>query len=350
MTELQTTHAQVREYYGQTLQSSRDLKTDACCSAESLPPAARAVLPELELEIIQKFYGCGSPIPQAIDGAAILDLGCGTGRDVYICAKLVGKSGRVIGIDMTDEQLEVARAHVDAHAERFGFSKPNTEFRSGQIEDLTSAGIEDNSIDIVISNCVLNLSPDKPATFREIFRVLKPGGELLFSDVFVDRRLDEASRKDPVLVGECLGGALYIEDFRRLLTQCNVPDYRVLNCRPLTLTDPEILHKVGPAKFHSMTIRAFKLTDLEDRCEDYGQFATYLGTIADAPHAFRLDDQHVFEAQRPVAVCGNTAAMLAETRFAPHFNVVGDRSRHFGVMVGCAPSSSLAPVATGGCC
>ena len=113
-------------------------------------------------EIKQKFYGCGSPIPLAIqEGMTVIDLGCGTGRDVYIASGLVGETGRVIGVDMTDEQLATARKHQEYHREQFGHSKSNVEFLKGSIDDLKALGIEDNSVDIVISNCVINLTEDK---------------------------------------------------------------------------------------------------------------------------------------------------------------------------------------------
>src|SRR5262249_8188378 len=153
----------------------------------------------------------------ALDDCTVVDLGCGTGRDCFVLSRLVGERGRVIGVDMTPEQLAVARRHRDWHAERYGHAASNVDLREGYIEDLAALGIADASVAVVVSTCVVNLSPDKPRVFREIFRVLKPGGELYFSDVFADRRIPSALLEDPVLLGECLAGALYPEDFRRLL-------------------------------------------------------------------------------------------------------------------------------------
>ena len=123
----------------------------------------------------------------------------------------------MVGVDMTEEQLEVARRHVPYHTEAFALGQSNVEFVKGNIQDLKSAGLEDNSFDLVVSNCVLNLASDKAEVFREIARVLKPGGELYFSDVFTDRRVPEKYHQDEVLLGECLSGALYTEDFRRVV-------------------------------------------------------------------------------------------------------------------------------------
>jgi radical SAM/Cys-rich protein len=328
----------VKKYYGKELQSSADLKTTACCPPDSLPEYVRKTLPYIADEIVAKHYGCGSPLPSALEGCVVLDLGCGTGRDVYIASRLVGQDGYAIGVDMTDEQLDVAKKYIDSQMRRFGYQKPNIAFKKGCIEDLKEIGIEDNSVDVVISNCVVNLSPDKPAVFSEIFRVLKHGGELYFSDVFAGRRIPEHLKADPVLYGECLAGALYIEDFRRLLREVGCLDYRVVEKRNITLNNPEIEAKIGMVDFFSMTIRAFKLDSLEDICEDYGQVALYLGTIPGYPHALELDDHHLFIKGKPMLVCGNTASMLQETRFARHFRVIGERSTHYGPF-DCAPAS-----------
>lgn len=340
----------VKDYYGKTLNGSSDLKTSACCATGSIPDHHKKILADIDDEIITRFYGCGSAIPPLLEGKTILDLGCGTGRDVYLASKLAGPDGFVIGVDMTEEQLAVGQRHVDSQMRRFGFAEPNVSFRHGYIEDLATAGIEDDSVDVVISNCVINLSPDKEAVFSEIFRVLKPGGELYFSDVFADRRIPEELQRDPVLYGECLSGAMYTEDFRRMLALTGCADYRVLACSRIELEDAEIAKKAGMIGFYSMTIRAFRLHTLEDICEDYGQVAVYNGSMPEHPNRFALDDHHLFEAHKPMLVCGNTASMVSETRYAPHFRVTGGRSRHFGAF-DCSGGtrSATKPDETAGC-
>lgn len=344
---------QVKDYYGKVLASKNDLKTSACCSIEALSSHHRQALAHIDEEILDKFYGCGSPIPAALEGCTVLDLGCGTGRDVYLASQLVGPDGFVIGVDMTDEQLEVARRHKDGQMARFGYGKPNVDFRQGYIEDLAACGIEDSSVDVVISNCVINLSPDKERVFSEIFRVLKPGGELYFSDVFSGRRISDELRSDPVLYGECLSGALYIEDFRRMLQRLGCQDYRMMSKRQISLDNPELEARAGMIDFYSITVRAFKLACLEDICEAFGQSATYLGTIPEHPHRFTLDDHHTFITGKPMLVCGNSAAMVQETRFGTHFRVSGDRSLHFGPFE-CAPAAAKEaagdPCSGGTCC
>lgn len=345
-----TLRGTVKTYYGQTLQSSTDLRTSACCSPAAMPQHLRDIVAEIHPEVRERFYGCGSPIPPALTGATVLDLGSGSGRDCYLLSKLVGPRGRVIGVDMTEEQFAVAERHRDYHARAFGQARSNVEFRLGDLSDLASLGIADGSVDVVVSNCVLNLVADKAKAFGEALRVLKPGGELYFADVFADRRLPAELLSDPVLVGECLAGALYAEDFRRLLTKLEVADARVCARSRIELTDAEIQARIGFAQFESITWRAFKLP-LEDRCEDYGQVATYLGTLTELPHRFALDDHHLFETHRPLRVCGNTADMLGQSRYAPHFRIDGDKSRHFGLF-DCTPVDVATPPSACGpsCC
>lgn len=337
--------AAVRSYYGETLQSNRDLRTTACCSLEAMPENLRSILVQLHPEVRERFYGCGSPLPPALEGATVLDLGCGSGRDVYLLSKLVGEQGRVIGVDMTERQLEVAECHRAWHAQAFGHARSNVTLQLGDLAELAALGVAENSVDVVVSNCVLNLVPDKRRAFAGIFSVLKPGGELYFSDVFSDRRLPRELQADPVLLGECLAGALYVEDFRRLLGELGVADARVCARSPIALTDAAIEQCIGFANFESITWRAFKLP-LEDCCEDYGQVATYLGSLPGQPHRFALDVHHLFESGRPARVCGNTADMLAGSRYAAHFRIDGDKRRHFGLF-DCAPAAPTSAAACG---
>ncbi|MEZ5818142.1 MAG: methyltransferase domain-containing protein [Hyphomicrobiaceae bacterium] len=343
----------VKTYYGETLQTSADLKTSACCTPGAMPPAVRDLLAKVHPEVKAKYYGCGLVAPDVLEGTRILDLGCGAGQDVYMLAQMVGPKGRVVGVDMTPAQLAVARAHVDWHAKSFGYCCPNTEFRDGYIEKLGELGLEPGSFDVIVSNCVINLSVDKIAVLKGAFELLKPGGELYFADVYADRRLSEDVKADPVLYGECLGGALYWNDFHNLAKQAGFADPRLVTDRELEVTDPELKAKLGRARFFSATYRLFKLDGLETHCEDYGQAVVYKGTIEGAEHAFTLDGHHVIEAGKVFPVCGNTWRMLHDTRFAPHFDFIGDFSRHYGIFAGCGtslPFGSAAVASSAGAC
>ena len=329
MTEDEKIREEVRRYYGEILSSSDDLSTDACACAAAAPPKyVIDALKNIDDEIIAHFYGCGSPIPPALKGATVLDLGCGTGRDVYVASQLAGEGGRVIGIDMTPSQLEFARRYEDQQMKAFGYSASNVEFVEGFIEDMHM--IADDSIDVVISNCVVNLSPFKKQLFKEVFRVLKPGGELFFSDVFCDRRVPEGFYDDPILRGECLSGAMYIEDFRRMLADYGVKAFYDVAIEELHVGDFRIATKLGFATFYSHTVRAVKSCDMEDREENYGQTATYLGTLPENPRYFDLTDEVRLIKDRPVAISGNMATLLTQSRYAPHFRVTA-RGEHVGL-------------------
>ena len=326
----------VQDYYGRQLQSSDDLKTTACCDISLIPEWLKPLLARIHPEVLSRYYGCGLVCPPKLEGCRVLDLGCGSGRDVYALAQLVGSTGSVVGVDMTDEQLAIAEKHRMHHAEIFGFD--NVQFIQGYIERLEDLNLEPGSFDVIVSNCVVNLSPDKDAVMRGVHRLLKPGGEFFFSDVYADRRVPAAVRNDPVLYGECLGGALYWNDFLRLSHQHGFADPRLTTDRPLEITDAVLATRAGNLRFYSATYRLFKIAELETACEDYGQAVIYKGTIPEHPDKYALDKHHDMETGRVFPVCGNTWRMLQDTRFAPHFEFIGNFNRHYGIFTGCGTS------------
>ncbi|MFB6371759.1 MAG: methyltransferase domain-containing protein, partial [Bradymonadaceae bacterium] len=318
----ETIQQAIARYYGETLEGTDDLEYDACRVTGYDP----GLLEQLTDEVLETRYGCGSPIPRLLEGQTVLDLGCGSGADCFIVSQLVGPQGRVIGVDMTEEQIGIARRNIEPHMANFGYEESNVEFHQSTIEDLP---LDDESVDVVISNCVINLTADKQSVFDEIWRVLRPGGEFSISDIVADRRLPDEMRDDAQLWSECLGGALYRGDLRRVTREAGFADIRTLDSRPSEIVDG--------VQFFSDRFRGFKL-DLEDRCEDYGQVALYRGTIPGAESAYRLDDHHLFRAGDAVRVCRNTARMLADTRYADHFDV-SEPLRHLGEF-DCAPAES----------
>jgi arsenite methyltransferase len=346
-------HELVKEYYGRQLQSTADLRTSACCDPSQMPEWLKPLLARIHPEVVARYYGCGLVSPPLLEGCRVLDLGCGSGRDVYVLAQMVGETGQVVGVDMTKEQLEVAAKHRPFHREAFGYARDNVDFRLGYIEHLDALGLEDASFDVVVSNCVVNLSPDKDAVLSEVHRLLKQGGEFYFSDVYADRRVPSTLRNDPVLYGECLGGALYWNDFLHLARRHGFTDPRLVEDRPITVTDPVLATLTQSIGFYSATYRLFKLNGLEPDCEDYGQAVIYRGGLSGHEQRFTLDKHHGIEAGRVFPVCGNTWRMLHETRFAPHFDFIGDFGRHYGLFAGCGgglPFDAKSPSTAISCC
>lgn len=350
------THEQVQAYYGKTLKGSDDLQTDACSTAALPPRWLRSILSQVHDDVLARYYGCGLVAPESLTGMRILDLGSGSGRDVYALSALVGESGSVVGVDMTEEQLAVAQAYREYHADVFGHRQSNVSFYQGYIEQLDQLPLEAESFDIVVSNCVLNLAADKQAVLDQVFRLLKPGGEFYFSDVYASRRVPEPLKADPVLYGECLSGALYWNDFENMAKAAGFKDPRLVTDRPLLIANEQITETIGHIDFYSATYRLFKLEDLEPACEDYGQAVRYLGTVPNHPRAFYLDKHHAIETGKIFPVCGNTWKMLKDTRFAAHFEFIGDFSTHYGIFEGCGDTVPFdaqwvdSGESSGGCC
>jgi arsenite methyltransferase len=348
-------HKQVQEYYGIELAQSSDLKTNACCTLEAPPKYIQEALNLVHEEVQAKYYGCGLTIPNQLQGLKILDLGSGSGRDCYIASKLVGEKGAVVGVDMTDEQLVVANKFIDYHTQAFGYKTTNVKFLKGNIEALDELDLEPGSFDLIISNCVINLATDKLKVLRDAHKLLKPGGEMYFSDVYSDRRIPAHLQEDQILWGECLSGALYWNDFLKTARKAGFTDPRSVENKPITVENPALEAMIGDIKFFSVTYRLFKIEGLEEDCEDYGQAVKYLGSIENNPNHFDLDDHHHFPKGKIMTVCGNTYNMLKETRFEDHFEFYGNFDTHYGIFEGCGGAMPFSvegesAVEGGACC
>jgi arsenite methyltransferase len=208
--EVENIKAAVRQRYGEVARGEADCGSLCGCAANALDLAITFGYSALELATLPEGanlgLSCGNPQAMAAlqPGETVLDLGSGAGFDCFLAARQVGPAGRVIGVDMTDDMLEKARAN----AKKTGLG--NVEFRKGEIESLP---VEGDSIDVVISNCVLNLVPEKDRAFREIHRVLKPGGRLAISDMAWEAEPDAALRKDMEAFVGCIGAALVVDDY-----------------------------------------------------------------------------------------------------------------------------------------
>ncbi|HSG43824.1 MAG TPA: arsenite methyltransferase [Anaerolineales bacterium] len=220
MTTPTTIHESVREHYAERIKNNASCcGPDDCCNPESnlYPENLLATLPDGESGVS---YGCGDPITLASlqPGQTVLDLGSGAGLDCFFAAKQVGETGHVIGVDMTPEMIERATAS----AKRLNIS--NAEFRQGYIEDLP---VDSNTVDVIISNCVINLSPDKAKVFSETFRVLKPGGKLAVSDIVTDGPLPDVVKQSLSAWAGCVAGAVEADEYIGMMESIGFTDISV---------------------------------------------------------------------------------------------------------------------------
>jgi SAM-dependent methyltransferase len=221
-------HALVRERYGEIARAGTPVPEAGCCGPTPATIAGRIGYREEDVAAVPDGanlgLGCGAPLAHAAlePGETVLDLGSGAGFDAFLAARAVGPAGRVIGVDMTPEMLERARRNAAAtgHA--------NVEFREGHIEALPVA---DASVDVVISNCVVNLVPDKAAVYREVARVLRPGGRLVVSDVVLDAPLPAAIAESVAALTGCVAGAALRADYLDTVAAAGLADVEVLEDR-----------------------------------------------------------------------------------------------------------------------
>ncbi|MGF1656975.1 MAG: methyltransferase domain-containing protein [Verrucomicrobiales bacterium] len=313
----------------------------ALCCPVIYDPQYLKVIPD---EVIERDYGCGDPSQYVKPGETVLDLGSGTGKICFIAAQVVGPEGKVIGVDMTDDMLAVARTNAPVVAERIGFS--NVEFRKGRIQDLaldlekldqelqtrpiTDAAsflaaddlaeelrikhplIESHSVDVVVSNCVLNLvdSQSKPKLFQEIFRVLKLGGRAVISDIVADEEVPEHLQNDPELWSGCISGALTEEGFLKAFEEAGFYGIEILKF------DQEPWRTVEGIEFRSMTIQAFK--GKQGPCFERKQAVIYRGPFKEVLD----DDGHRLERGVRYAVCDKTFQLYKKSPYAQSFDFV----------------------------
>ena len=314
-----------------------------CCPVEYDPRYLRVI----PAEVIERDYGCGDPSQYLRAGETVLDLGSGTGKICFIAAQVVGAGGKVIGVDMTDEMLEVARRNAPVVAGRVGFG--NVEFRKGRIQDLgldlerldaalrerpiTDAAsflradelaaelrlkhplVADAAVDVVVSNCVLNLvdSRSKPRLFEEIFRVLRVGGRAVISDIVSDEPSPEHLQNDPELWSGCVSGALTEDGFLEAFERAGFHGIRLLK------RDAGPWRTVEGIEFRSVTVEAFK--GKQGPCLERNQAVVYKGPFKEGLD----DDGHRMERGRRYAVCDKTYHLYRKAPYAEQFEFVEPR-------------------------
>jgi SAM-dependent methyltransferase len=323
--------------------AAREPEAALCCPVEY----DRNLLEVIPREVIDKDYGCGDPSRHLKPGETVLDLGSGTGKICFIAAQVVGPQGRVIGIDMTDDMLEVARRNAPVVAGRLGYA--NVEFRKGRIQDLgldlealeaelrgkpiTGANaylrarelaaelrlerplVETGSVDVVVSNCVLNLVEprDKRRLFEDLFRVLRKGGRAVISDIVGDEDVPEELQRDPALWSGCISGALREDLFLRAFEDAGFHGIRLLQ------RAAEPWRTVGGIEFRAVTVEAFK--GRPDDCFERNQAVIYRGPFREVLD----DDGHRLRRGDRVAVCDKTFQLFRQAPYAEHFEFVEPR-------------------------
>ena len=313
----------VREYYGAAAEQPQ---ADLCCPVQ---PAAED-LAHIPPAVVERFYGCGSPVSDAalVTGETMVDLGSGAGIDCFIAARKVGAGGRVHGVDMTDEMLSVARECQPQVAAALGYDA--VEFHKGYLEQIP---LDDGVADVVTSNCVVNLSADKPRVLREIWRVLRDHGRTVIADIVADREVPPTVRADGKLWGECISGALTEEAFLSALERAGFHGVAILKKTPW--------REVAGCRFFSVTVRGYKF-EKKAACRFVGQYAVYRG-----PHKAVLDEEgHLFPRGVPVEVCTDTVAKLSQPPYAGAFAILDDPSGAGEIAAAANDESSCAP----GCC
>lgn len=309
----------VKKYYGKRLDTSADLQTSVASCTLSSRPVPRSVTEALSLvhpEVTKRFFGCGLPFPSKLQDCKVLDLGSGSGRDCYAFSKLVGQNGHVTGIDMTEELITAARQYLEYHQEKFGYKEPNVTFVQGYMEKLGGAGIQKASIDIVLSNCVICLCPDKRAVLQEAYDVLKDGGELFYSDMYASEVVPDHMKQDAVLWGEGMGGALYWRDLISLAHSVGFSTPLLVSGTQIVVHNEDLKAIAGNISYASGTYRLFKLPKGSVRS---GASVVYKGTISDCPDQLEFDSSHCFKKGVATVVDGEMAAILQASRFSADF-------------------------------
>ena len=310
--------AKVREYYAAAAEQP---KADLCCPTK-YDATAVAHIPQ---QVLDRFYGCGSPLLSANiqPGETVVDLGSGAGIDVFIAAKLVGQSGKAIGVDMTDAMLAVAKENQPKVAAALGYDV--AEFRRGYLEQLP---VDSKTVDLITSNCVVNLSPDKPRVFEEMWRILEDHGRIVVSDIVSETEVPPHLKVNPKLWGECLVGALTEEQFLAQLERAGFYG--------LTVLKKTYWKDVEGYPFFSVTVQGFKYEKTAG-CVYQGHRAVYLGP----GKAFVDEEGHLFPRNEPYEVCTDTVAKLSREPYRGMFAILEPGEERAGYA--CCSTE-------GGCC
>ncbi len=277
-----------------------------CCPTSYDMAELKSFIPE---EVLKISYGCGTPAGLKTVGAGetVLDIGSGGGIDCFEASRLVGPTGHVIGLDMTDTMLEIARRNAPIVASNLGYSVSNIEFRKGMADAIP---VKDDTVDLIISNCVINLAPDKRKVFKEMFRVAKPGGRFTISDIVTDQVVPQYLVHDAEKWGDCLSGALTLTDYTKDMADAGFHGIHLVKFSPWQVIDG--IH------FFSVTLTGYKPAG--NQMESTVRYATLQG-----PFSRVMDERGtVYQRGIPQPIEAGTAALLSLSPFTPHFALTAD--------------------------
>ena len=358
-----------------------------CCPTSYDMADLQSFIPE---EVLKISYGCGTPagLKTVCQGETVLDIGSGGGIDCFAASRLVGPTGRVIGIDMTDTMLAIARKNAPVVAANLDYPTSNVEFRKGMADAIP---VIDSSVDLIISNCVINLAPDKRKVFREMFRVTKPGGRFTISDIVADQTVPQYLAHDAEKWGDCLSGALTLTDYIAGMMGAGFLGIHLINSSPwqvidsihffsVTLTGyklpasapvsadryatlrgpfsrvvdelgttylrgipqpitPDVVRLLSQAPLASHFILSptpLWLDRSDDRwtavyptdtpCTWQGHFAIFAGPFVEVAD----DDHHVYHRGEPLEICSKTLHVLESDGYAPHFAIINRAGQSVG--------------------
>ena len=306
----------VREFYGMAAEVPQK---ELCCPT-SYPTEDVSHIPD---DVTERFYGCGSPISEASlrIGETVVDLGSGAGIDCFIAAKKVGESGKVIGIDMTEQMLSIANQCRPIVSNNLGYDI--VEFRKGFLEEIP---VDDKSVDLITSNCVINLSPEKKKVFSEMWRILKDNGRIVISDIVSEEEVPEHISTNDKLWGECIAGSLTEEQFISYLEQAGFYGLQVIK--------KTYWKNVENYRFFSITLRGYKF-EKRAGCVSIGQKAIYVG-----PFKATVDEEgHLFPRYEPVDICTDTAEKLLKPPYEGMF-IITDPERTIDENFCCSNGSN----------
>ncbi len=293
--DLDKSRQSVRDFYSKAAEQPQK---DLCCPT-SYPADDTSHIPQ---DVIDRFYGCGSPVNIADikEGEVVSDLGSGAGIDCFIASKKVGKQGRVYGIDMTDNMLKIANECKKTVSKNLGYG--NVEFKKGFLEEIP---LDDETVDLITSNCVINLSPNKKSVFSEMWRILNDHGRIVISDIVSEKEVPPHIINNQQLWGECIAGALTEEQFISYLEQAGFYGIQVLS--------KTYWKTIESYRFYSVSVRAYKFSK-KAGCVYIGQKAIYRG-----PFKATVDEEgHIFPRGEAVEVCTDTAQKLSNIHIT-HF-------------------------------